>query len=269
MASKRILLQLTFQGGAYSGWQGRPAEGSVKWRVENALNTALQHRVSVAGCCVLAKGMHAARYFLHFDTSIDVPENLPFRINALLPRDIRALSLHFSQGNRPHAGISAERFTWRYHFHFTPNPFLDAFSHFVPLNSSGQEKMQGLVRYLDGLSGSVSASGKTEIPDLLSGLEHLRFGQYAEGRAAYIEMSSGVCHPAKAMRIAGLALLAAHGKITGEEIAYRIVQGIQLPVIPRLPSSGMHLWNVEYTDIGLPEPDPLVFTYLELPGGLG
>lgn len=89
---KRLLLKLEYFGGAYCGWQRQLNGPSVQEEVEKALCRLTGEMIIITGASRTDAGVHALGQHAHFDTRTRIPaEKLPFALNTLLPRDIRAL----------------------------------------------------------------------------------------------------------------------------------------------------------------------------------
>ncbi len=105
---KRILLTVSYDGTAYSGWQYQENAPSVQQALEQALEQALGQFTRVTGASRTDAGVHALGQRAHFDTAATIPpEKYPFVLNRYLPPDIRVtegrqVPLHF------HARYQAE-----------------------------------------------------------------------------------------------------------------------------------------------------------------
>lgn len=92
MEEKRILLTVSYDGTAYSGWQYQENAPSVQQTLESALFEALGVFTRVTGASRTDAGVHALGQRAHFDTLSSIPpEKFPFVLNRFLPEDIRVL----------------------------------------------------------------------------------------------------------------------------------------------------------------------------------
>jgi hypothetical protein len=87
---------LGYDGSAYSGWQLQPRAPTIQMHVERALTTVLREpreRVGVSAAGRTDAGVHAAGQVVQFRTDrpelVGDPSRLAFRLNSLLPHDIR------------------------------------------------------------------------------------------------------------------------------------------------------------------------------------
>lgn len=119
--NRRVLLDISYDGTGYSGWQRQENAMSVQQRLEEALQKALRKKTSVTGASRTDAGVHALHQAAHFDTDSTIPdEKFPFVLNNLLPYDIRVL------GARPvppdfHARFSCRGKTYTYRMHNAPH----------------------------------------------------------------------------------------------------------------------------------------------------
>lgn len=127
----RYFLEIAFNGTTYRGWQRQPDAPSVQAEVERALQFALhRHKVNAVGCGRTDTGVHATRYFLHFDGPSEgvLGERFVHSLNSLLPDDI-AVKRVISVPDDAHARFSATERGYCYRIHRQKDPFLTDRSH--------------------------------------------------------------------------------------------------------------------------------------------
>ena len=87
---KRILLTVEYDGTGYAGWQRQITGLAVQQVLEETLEKACGHPVTVTGASRTDAGVHALGQMVHFDTDCSIPpDKFPFVLNNLLPPDIR------------------------------------------------------------------------------------------------------------------------------------------------------------------------------------
>ncbi len=111
----RILLTVSYDGTAYSGWQVQPNADTVQERIEKAIFSVTGEIVRVTGSGRTDAGVHAKGQTAHFTVEKDnIPaEKYAKAINAYLPSDIRVLSSQ-SVADGFDACRSAKRKTYKY-----------------------------------------------------------------------------------------------------------------------------------------------------------
>jgi len=127
----RYFLELAYNGTAYRGWQFQPEAPSVQAEVERALRFILHlEKVNAVGCGRTDTGVHASRYFLHFDVPDEraLDQRFVYGMNSLLPKDIAIYRL-FAVGEKDHARFSATERGYAYRIHIEKDPFLQGRSH--------------------------------------------------------------------------------------------------------------------------------------------
>ncbi len=89
----RILLELSYLGGNYAGFQVQPNKPTVQSKLQDALCAVYGERLPVRGCSRTDAGVHAKQYFATYDTSQHIPtEKIPLALNSHLPCDIAVRS---------------------------------------------------------------------------------------------------------------------------------------------------------------------------------
>ncbi len=89
----RYLLELSFLGTGYHGWQIQDNAVTVQEKVEKALGELFREKIVVHSCSRTDAGVHARQFFCHFDAAYPFPtDRLPYALTTHLPPDIRPLS---------------------------------------------------------------------------------------------------------------------------------------------------------------------------------
>ena len=118
----RYFLQLSYNGTRFHGWQQQPNATSVQQTLADALVMLLRTPTEVVGCGRTDTGVHASRYFAHFDTDVLLPPKLLMSINAVLPRDISVKNIH-SVADDAHARFDATHRGYHYFITEQRDPF--------------------------------------------------------------------------------------------------------------------------------------------------
>jgi tRNA pseudouridine38-40 synthase len=124
--TRRYFIYLSYNGGAYHGWQVQPNGVSVQETVENALAVGLRQKTAITGAGRTDSGVHARMMTAHFDTEITdlQTDELAKKLNSLLPADI---AIHKIEMVKPtaHARFDAIARTYEYHIVTSKNVFLN------------------------------------------------------------------------------------------------------------------------------------------------
>lgn len=127
----RYFIELAYNGKAYFGWQFQPDAVSVQETLEKALYVLLQQPTPVTGAGRTDTGVHASRYFAHFETDeIINREPLIYKLNSILPEDIAVYDV-FRVPDDAHARFDALTRSYNYNVIQRKDPFrVDRF-HYV------------------------------------------------------------------------------------------------------------------------------------------
>ena len=85
-----VLLDISYIGTAYAGWQVQPNAPTVQAAMCDAVERLLGVRCPVTGCSRTDAGVHACGFVCHMDVPFVIPPDaLPLALNRALPPDIR------------------------------------------------------------------------------------------------------------------------------------------------------------------------------------
>jgi tRNA pseudouridine38-40 synthase len=116
-------LILAYDGTLYGGWQVQNNAVSIQALVEKALSTVLRAPTQIFASGRTDAGVHAKAQVAHFTTQTPIDlYRLCYSLNALLPRDIRALEVVQTDLDF-HARYSAISKEYHYHLTFAESPF--------------------------------------------------------------------------------------------------------------------------------------------------
>ncbi|MGZ5262618.1 MAG: tRNA pseudouridine(38-40) synthase TruA [Kaistella sp.] len=118
----RYFIEFSYFGKNYFGYQIQPNEISVQEELEKALSTILREDIKTTGAGRTDTGVHAKKMFAHFDTDLNLDENLAYKLNSFLPPDI-AVKRILSVKEDFHARFDATFRTYEYYISLEKNPF--------------------------------------------------------------------------------------------------------------------------------------------------
>ncbi len=121
----RYLLEISYKGTNYHGWQIQKNALTVQQEVNRALETLVLKPVSTLGSGRTDTGVHALQQFAHFDSDTIINlQKFIFQLNAILPKDIFIKSLTQVDSNF-NARHDAKSRSYQYRISTTKNPFLE------------------------------------------------------------------------------------------------------------------------------------------------
>lgn len=119
----RYFLELSYDGTPFVGWQRQPAGDSVQSCLEDALSILFRKPLTIVGAGRTDAGVHAHQLFAHVDLDEHVDQDLTFRLNKLLPKEIAVRNV-IAVTQDAHARFDAVSRIYRYHITTQKNPFL-------------------------------------------------------------------------------------------------------------------------------------------------
>ena len=131
----RYLLELSYNGTNYHGWQIQSNSITVQEVIEKALSVILNQKTQVVGAGRTDAGVHAAYFCLHFDysNSIDDQKGFIYKLNSYLRSDIYVINI-LKVSDNFHARFDALTRTYQYKLTTTKNPFLKDQAYYVRKN---------------------------------------------------------------------------------------------------------------------------------------
>lgn len=167
----RYKITLSYDGTDYAGWQVQPNAISIQETVEKHLATILRAPHRIVGAGRTDSGVHALEQVAHFDCESDLDcSRTLYRLNSLLPKDIRILSLEKVDADF-HAQRSALQKIYHYHLWLdrVDDPFLAPYhlhvhgSFSIPLLEKGALEFIGKRDFasLANCGGSAKTSVRT------------------------------------------------------------------------------------------------------------
>ena len=143
----KYFLHLAYKGTHYQGWQRQINGLGIQAVVEDALSKMFKQRIKVHPCGRTDAGVHASQFFCH--TIIDKVWDFDaiFRINKMLPADIRIYDF-IPVDVMANAQLDVIARTYDYHIHTTNNPFLAELSTLYLMENPALVEMQTAAQLL-------------------------------------------------------------------------------------------------------------------------
>ncbi len=123
----RFLLELSYNGTNYQGWQVQPNGTTIQGVLNNAISVIMRQGIETLGCGRTDAGVHARQYFAQFDCDYDLPETFLKSLNGILPYDIAVHSVRLVAPDF-NVRFSAISRTYEYCITFEKNPFCQNFA---------------------------------------------------------------------------------------------------------------------------------------------
>ena len=129
---KRYLIEISFNGTNYHGWQIQNNALTVQETIQNGLNSIIKEvsNCSIIGCGRTDTGVHAEQFF-HVDLpQINDDKKFTYKLNQILPKDIYVKKT-IEVSDDFHARFSAKSRTYIYKIHQEKNPFDQSLSTYI------------------------------------------------------------------------------------------------------------------------------------------
>ena len=65
---QRYLLEISYNGSSYFGWQIQPNQKTIQGELNEKLTLLLSEEINLTGCGRTDTGVHAVQFFAHFDS---------------------------------------------------------------------------------------------------------------------------------------------------------------------------------------------------------
>ncbi len=127
----RYVVDVSFKGTVYAGWQIQPNCTTVQGELDAALSRVLREPISTYGAGRTDSGVHALKLPAHFDFEGELPKHFMFAVNALLPRDIAIMQAYKAIPPNFHARFSGRARAYRYQLTFKKDPIRYGFARWV------------------------------------------------------------------------------------------------------------------------------------------
>lgn len=161
----KYILNFSFKGTEYYGWQLQPKSLSVQSVLNNALQLLMKEEVITCGAGRTDKGVHASFFIAHFCSAGELPDkdkNFIFRLNRILPKDIYVRSIQKTT-NCFHARYSAIDRTYQYIVARTKSCFMKDFSTYIygDLDLGSMQKAASILKEYNDFTSFARLHGST------------------------------------------------------------------------------------------------------------
>lgn len=243
---QRYFIELSYDGGAYHGWQRQPNASSIQQKIEEQIAKLHSNTLyPVVGCGRTDTGVHAHHYVLHVDLpEIENPEHFCFKLNRMLPDDI-AIHRAWAVDHKQHARFSASARTYRYFVHRKKDPFLRNRSWYVP-EVFDMDQMNEAAMCLLGTQDFTSLSKlHTDVKTNICTVERA-FWTKDGSDTFYFEICADRFLRNMVRATVGTLMDVGTGRLTVEDVSKIINAKDRGKASTSVPGHGLFLWNIDY-----------------------
>ena len=244
------MLELRFDGTSYCGWQIQNNGISVQKTVIDALESVIGKTADgLHGCSRTDAGVHAMRYFCHFDSDTSVqPERIVLAMNTRLPDNISAVSCKIVDSDF-HARYSAKKKTYRYVINNSAvrDPFTGRYEYLYSRHLN-EKIMNNAIKHFTGTHDfSAFCSSGCSVTDRTRTIYSAKVCR--KNDKLIIEISGDGFLYNMVRIIAGTLIYVDEGKIQSNDLPAIIMSGNRNLAGPTAPAHGLTLCDVSYEDV--------------------
>ncbi len=246
-----ILLDLSFDGSGFCGFQVQNNGLSVCQALQDGMEALFGFRPPVKGCSRTDAGVHALHYALNFHADTRIPmEKLPLALNQKLPPAIRVNSARQVPEDF-HARYSAHAKTYHYHIWNSPvdSPFSAGYHHRLP-GPLDEAAMQAAADRFVGTHDFMSlCSAGCEVAQRGSTVRTITDCTVTRNGCQVTVSVTADGYLYNMVRIlAGTLVLAGQHKLRPEDIPAILESRDRGQAGPTLPAQGLFLARVDYPE---------------------
>ncbi len=240
----RYFLDLSYLGTAYHGWQLQKNAHSVQAEVNRALSTYLRKEINVTGSGRTDTGVHARQQIVHFDLEQEIdPQQLIFKLNALLPNDIAAMEIKPVK-KEAHARFDAVKRSYQYIMHTRKSPFEEGLSYYFPHALDIDRMNQACQLLLGSQNFQCFSKVKTEVNTFDCDINTAHW--ILENEKLVFHVSADRFLRGMVRAIVGTLLMVGEGKMTQESFQNVLDSRDRRKAGRSVPPHGLYLTEVIY-----------------------
>ena len=245
---RRILLELSYLGTAYHGWQVQTSNISIQSLLQEKISLLMQSPTDVTGCGRTDAGVHARQYFAHFDTNSGLNIDLKKSLNAMLPADIAIINVYHVPSDF-HARYDAIRRKYIYQLYMNKDPFHVVDSYFFrECNSIDIDKLQeaaNVIGKLDDFSSFVKSGNS--LTNFKCNIFESQWIQISNQQFQY-HIAANRFVRGMVRLITGMCINYALEKISMNQLLEDLNKGKQISKSWSMPAIGLSLVEIKYPE---------------------
>lgn len=244
----RYFAEVAYNGTAYHGWQVQPNAHSVQAEFNLHFSRFFHTDINVVGCGRTDTGVHASRFYLHFDLPEVCSDEAAatYKLSRMLPDDLVVRRI-FEVPEDAHARFSATSRSYSFHWHNAKDPFA-TFSSWVPfeLNLEAMQEAAALLRGQRDYAAFCKAG--SDVSNTLCTIHHIQVDR--AGHAWRLDISANRFLRNMVRAIGGTLVDVGRGYTSLEEFEAIVESGDRSKAGASLSPQGLFLTDVDYPFIG-------------------
>jgi len=241
----RYFFEISYKGSKYNGWQSQPNATGVQAVVEDCIHKLLRSKIEIVASGRTDTGVHCVQQYFHADIPEPLPENILFRINSILPKDIAINSIRKVK-NEANARYDAIERIYEYHIIREKDPFRHGFALFF-FKSLDIQTMQDAAALLIGKQDFECFSKvKTDVNNFIC---EINVAEWSEvGKELVFTISANRFLRGMVRAIVGTLLDVGQGRISIDEFRTILKSRDRKEAGANVPASGLYLTKVSYPE---------------------
>lgn len=249
METFRYFIHMAYNGAAFHGWQSQNNANTIQRETEKALKILLRRDIGIIGAGRTDTGVHARKYFAHFDYPVLLDDimlqDLKYRLNHLLPDSIAVYQV-FRVNNDLHARFSAVSRKYRYYINRNHDPFAIGLSYRLTIPLDLDLMQQGAAEIMLYNDFTCFAKSGTQNKTNLCTI----FESYWEERDSYLIYTTSANRFLRNMvrAMVGTLLELGKQKISMAEFRKILSEGSRSDAGQSVPACGLFLEDIVYPE---------------------
>lgn len=247
----RILLELSYLGTGFSGYQVQPGKATVQAALQDAIEKIYGSRLDVKGCSRTDAGVHALQYFATFDADREIPVGrIPAALNSVIDRRVAIRSACIvPDGFHVRHGVLKKEYEYLINTAVTHDPFLEGrcWQYGKAITDEGIARMKIAAEAFIGkhdFSGFMSAG--SDIADRVRDIKHLEI--IRDGELVRIRVCADGFLYNMVRIMVGTLTDVARGKLSPEDMGLIIESRDRSRAGVTAPPEGLYLRRVWFLD---------------------
>lgn len=242
----RILIRVSYDGTAYSGWQIQPNATTVEGTLRQAVCSLFGADIELIGASRTDAGVHAIGNVAVFDVDTRIPApKIAYALNARLPDDIRVWqSIQVEDGWHPRHNDCVKTYEYSIYNDTFENPKKRLYSHFYYGNLDVDMMREAAAYFIGEHDFSAFCSAGSQVADKVRTIYSLDVIQ--DGREIVLRVKGNGFLYNMVRIITGTLIKAGTGDIRPQDIPGIIESRDRQLAGPTAPARGLTLVEIDY-----------------------
>lgn len=242
----RILIRVSYDGTAYSGWQIQPNATTVEGTLRQTVCSLFGADIELIGASRTDAGVHALGNVAVFDVDTRIPApKIAYALNARLPDDIRVWqSIQVEDGWHPRHNDCVKTYEYSIYNDTFENPKKRLYSHFYYGNLDADMMREAAAYFIGEHDFGAFCSAGSQVTDKVRTIYSLDVIQH--GREIVLRVKGNGFLYNMVRIIAGTLIKAGTGDIRPQDIPGIIESRDRQLAGPTAPARGLTLVEIDY-----------------------